>query len=276
MPVVEHGKKKPSVTLKRVVARAAARFGLLPWLSDAYLFLKSNGMRSQRSLAYSPALPPPSLRFSSAGTSDPEWFVQSGRQAYQCLTAAVGRHLVRTAPRAVLDFGCGCGRVLRHASQDSGTRHVGVDWNRRAIRCCRKLLPFADFFHGSLLPPLHEDLGRFDLIYAFSVFTHLPLEAQKAWAREFAAHLEIGGLLILSTHGDAFAEDLSESESTLYRGGKVVIREPIAAGTNVCAAFHPGDSLLQVMPAGLRKVEFIQQGALGNPPQDLWVLVRDR
>jgi SAM-dependent methyltransferase len=247
---------------------------LLPVLSDAYFFLKSQGFRPQAG-AEEEGLPPASLRLSSAGTSDPRWFLESGTLAQQTLADVLRDHGQNSPPRAVLDFGCGCGRVLRHAKHRDATKYVGIDWNRRAIRWCQKNLPFADFFRGELLPPLPPELGPFDLIYAFSVFTHLPLEAQEAWTRTLADHLHVGGLLVLSTHGDAFLDDLSATELAQYRSGEIVLREPIAAGTNACAAYHPGESLLQVCPPHLQKVSFLPQGARGNPPQDLWVLRRE-
>ncbi len=260
--------------LKRAVARTAARLGVLPELSDAYFFLRDR-LRGRGSAAVDQeGLPPASLRLSSAGTGDAGWFLESGRLAQQTLAGVLRDHAQQSPPRAVLDFGCGCGRVLRHAERQSATRYVGVDVNRRAVRWCRRHLGFADFHHASLEPPLSDALGRFDLIYAFSVFTHLPVDAQKSWAQDLASHLEAGGLLVLSTHGDAFLDDLSSSELARYQGGEIIVREPIASGTNACAAYHPEDSLLEVLPPQLEKVCFVPQGARGNPPQDLWVLRR--
>ncbi len=266
--------ERTSTTLKRAVARTAARLGLLPALSDAYFFLRSRGQGSEATAAESEGLPPATLRFSSAGTSDVHWFLESGRLAQETLAEVIRDHAAGSQPRAVLDFGCGCGRVLRHADRRHATRYVGMDLNRRGIKWCRNHLGFGEFFRARPLPPLPEQLGRFDLIYAFSVFTHLPIEAQKAWAQTLATHLEADGLLVLSTHGDAFIGDLSETELAQYRQGEIVVREPVAAGTNACAAYHPGSSLLRVLPPELEKVSFIAQGARGNPPQDLWVLRR--
>lgn len=256
--------------VKRLIARSLGRLGLLPAVSDAYDVLR---FRPGGAQGGDSSLPPPALRFSSAGTADPEWFLQSGQLAQQALNQAITQFAGFETPDAVLDFGCGCGRVLRHAPRDLPTRYVGVDWNGRAIKWCRSHLAFAEFHLGSLLPPLPE-VGELDLIYAFSVFTHLTVPAQKAWAKALSDCLSPRGILVLSTHGDAFVEHLGPEELESYREGRIVVREPDAAGTNACAAYHPGDSIESVLPEGLRTLGHLERGALGNPPQDLWVFGR--
>ncbi|MBZ0112879.1 MAG: class I SAM-dependent methyltransferase [Thermoanaerobaculia bacterium] len=256
--------------LKRLIARSLGRLGLLPAVSDAYYFLRQRPGGPQGDDS---DLPSPALRCSSAGTIDSEWFLRSGELAQQALDQAIAQFASFETPEAVLDFGCGCGRVLRHAPRDTSTRYVGVDWNRRAIKWCRRNLPFAEFQLGSLMPPLPE-VGQLDLIYAFSVFTHLTVPAQKGWAESLSAHLSPRGLLVLSTHGDALVEQLTAEELETYRAGRIVVREPDAAGTNACAAYHPGNSIESVLPGDLRMLGYVERGALGNPPQDLWVFGR--
>src|SRR6267378_1721793 len=59
-------------------------------------------------------LPPASLRFHVAGSSDRESFVSIGANAARQLLDAVARHRDPATIRDVLDFGCGCGRIARH------------------------------------------------------------------------------------------------------------------------------------------------------------------
>src|SRR5580658_46194 len=60
-------------------------------------------------------LPPPELRFLVAGTADPSWFLRIGKFGAETLVELLdkqGKSLDQF--QAVLDQGCGCGRVLRH------------------------------------------------------------------------------------------------------------------------------------------------------------------
>jgi 2-polyprenyl-3-methyl-5-hydroxy-6-metoxy-1,4-benzoquinol methylase len=188
---------------------------------------------------------------------------------------SVVRELPHPEPRLpvrVLDFGCGCGRVARHVAGEGILLH-GVDWNRRAVRWCQRHLPQGTFVVGRLEPPLPLDLSvAFDAIYAFSVFTHLTEALQRAWLEELGARLEPGGALAVSTHGEGFVQHLSAEEHRSYREGALVVREPVAAGTNVCAAYHPPGSFERLVPETLVVSQHVPMGALGNPPQDLWLL----
>jgi SAM-dependent methyltransferase len=181
------------------------------------------------------------------------------------------RNVHNRKPR-VLDFGCGCGRVARHLVGGELTLH-GVDWNRQVVDWCTKHLGPGRFAAGGLHPPLPFDASlRFDLIYAFSVFTHLTADLQRGWLEELESRLDPNGLVVLSTHGRAYAEALTADERTRFDSGRLVVRESVAAGTNVCAAYHPPGSLEQLLPPGLEVLRHTAEGALGNAPQDLWIL----
>ena len=59
-------------------------------------------------------VPPPQLRMRVAGTPDLDWFLEGGRLGEQSIRAALGRYGVAVEELgALLDFGCGCGRVTR-------------------------------------------------------------------------------------------------------------------------------------------------------------------
>ncbi|MEM8933035.1 MAG: methyltransferase domain-containing protein [Acidobacteriota bacterium] len=257
-------------TIKRAGARVASTLGVLPRLTDLFLYAKSRPWRHQNAGdAGGATLPPPILRSSSTGTTDVRWFLESGQLGAEVVRSALCDQAFETA--RILDFGCGCGRVARHVA---GPGFVGVDWNAAAIRWCGNHLP-GRFVVGGLEPPLALDDGaRFELIYAFSVFTHMPRELQIDWLRELTSRLDPSGTLLISTHGQAFVGDLSPDERALYDAGELVVREPVAAGTNVCAAYHPPESLAALLPAGWTIQQHVPEGALGNPPQDLWVLGR--
>lgn len=103
----------------------------------------------------------------------------------------------------VLDFGCGAGRVLRHFADevgDDGELH-GVDIDRPSIDWLREHA--SPPFHVACVdeaPRLPHADGSLDVVYAFSVFTHL-VEHWAGWLLELRRVLTPGGVLIASLIG---------------------------------------------------------------------------
>ncbi len=103
---------------------------------------------------------------------------------------------------SILDFGCGCGRVTRFLPR--GLDVTGLDIDGEAIGWCRQnLSSIAKFDVNNPEPPLDDSDETFDLIFCVSVFTHLPLEMERAWLRELKRVLKPGGWLLISTLSDA-------------------------------------------------------------------------
>ncbi len=219
-----------------------------------------------------PPLPPDVLRMMVAGTDDADWFLDAGHRAAESLVELLTNNGVSLEDcERMLDFGCGCGRVIRHL-RHLPTEFHGCDSNPVAVEWCAENLPFARFSVNALESPLDYDAESFDVVYAFSVFTHLTLTLQSHWMHELRRVLKPNGVLVISLHGDALAGKLSRAERADYRAGRLVVRVGGLAGTNHCAAFHPPAFVRSVMANGFDIVEMVPEGAKGNPPQDAWVL----
>ncbi len=106
------------------------------------------------------------------------------------------------AGKRVLDFGCGAGRVVRHAlSEDPDGSYWGCDIDERSVEWMRaNLAPPLQVFRSEEWPPTPMADGHFDLIYAFSVFTHL-LDSWSAWLLELHRLLARDGVLIVTVFG---------------------------------------------------------------------------
>ncbi len=145
--------------------------------------------------------------------------------------------------RAILDFGCGSGRLLAglHA-EDSSRELFGCDVHPALTSWARENLPRSiTVLDSSLRPPLPLPDCRIDLLLAVSVFTHLRLETQRLWAAEFRRLLKPGGGLLVTLHGEAYARLLdAESLAALKRDG-VLERSGGSEGSNLFATFHTGD-----------------------------------
>jgi SAM-dependent methyltransferase len=104
--------------------------------------------------------------------------------------------------KRVLDFGCGAGRIVRHAlSEDPAGEYWGCDIDARSIEWLRaNLSPPLHPFLTDEWPPTPEPDGQFQLIYAFSVFTHL-LDNWSAWLVELHRLLGPDGLAVITVFG---------------------------------------------------------------------------
>lgn len=117
--------------------------------------------------------------------------------------------------KRVLDFGCGVGRILRHAvSEEPEAEYWGCDIDGPSVEWLQQnLSPPAQFFRTDAWPPLPQAGSSFDLIYAFSVFTHL-VDEWSAWLLELRRVLKDDGILIVTVfgpgHDDFAGEPVSE------------------------------------------------------------------
>jgi SAM-dependent methyltransferase len=210
-------------------------------------------------------VPPRRLMVRVAGTADADWFLRSGLAAYDAIAARIGD------AHAILDFGCGCGRVTRWF-EDFGGEVAGSDVSADAIAWCRDNLAFASFVRNGIAPPLAFDDERFDLVYALSVFTHLTDELQLAWRDELRRVLRPGGRLLITTHGRSYVPRLDDEERARFERGELVVRWGDVVGSNLCSAYHPERYLRDTFADGFAFLELDPEGARGNPTQDLVLL----
>ncbi len=159
------------------------------------------------------ALPPERLRTRVAGTPDADWFHSSGRQSvddYRLALSGIGRRLEDFD--RVLDFGCGCGRVLRWLDDLPVTTSVhGCDIDPEATEWLRSELPHFAVLRNEPLPSLDYRSAYFDLVLCHSVFTHLDEAYQDAWLQELCRVTADDAILLISFLGDhVFAERLQE------------------------------------------------------------------
>jgi len=147
---------------------------------------------------------------------------------------------------------------LRNFHSVPGTRFYGTDYNPDLVQWCQENLPFAEFGVNQLEPPLSYPGGMFGFVYAFSVFTHLPVSLQIPWAQELWRVLEPGGYLHITVHGDECVKALlSEVQRERFDNGELLVVAEDRAGANQCTAFHPQQYVRSVLTAvGFEVLEF--------------------
>lgn len=217
--------------------------------------------------------PPPYLLVKVAGTASLDWFYESGRSAEQSIRRVLESCGERVEDlHSMLDFGCGCGRVVRRWHALTRTRVCGTDYNPTPIEWCRHHLPFAHCQVNALSPPLSYANDEFEFVYALSIFTHLTETLQQLWMNELRRILGPGGLLLLTTHGEYYVNQLTPAERRRFEANELVIRYEEQAGLNLCAAFCSETYVRTRLARGFEVLRFIPVGAEGNPHQDLYLL----
>lgn len=103
--------------------------------------------------------------------------------------------------RSILEFGCSYGRLTRHLfSLAPEARISGCDILAREVLWSRKRYPQGRFLVNQAKPPVAFADGEFDLIYSYSVFTHLSEENHLNWLKELSRILQPGGVMLHTVH----------------------------------------------------------------------------
>jgi SAM-dependent methyltransferase len=144
-------------------------------------------------------LPPPELQRHVGELGD---FPGTRWRIYSDLRAQLQRHCRLSELQRVLDWGCGCGRVLGWLLEDVPAERVfGCDIDREAIEWLAGRAPGATVNPSDALPPLPYDAAFFDLVYGISVFTRLDEPTQFLWLEDLARVCRPGGLVAVSVLG---------------------------------------------------------------------------
>ena len=111
--------------------------------------------------------------------------------------------------KRVLDFGCGVGRVLRQFRPEAEeAEFYGCDLDTPSLEWLQQnLSPPFHFFESSEEAGLPQEDGFFDLIYAFSVYTHFT-DNWAEWLLEHHRVLADGGFLFATFLGEGMLEPL--------------------------------------------------------------------
>jgi len=148
-------------------------------------------------------LPPPRLRYRVAGTDAGDWFVESGKKSLGDLDRGLAS--IRKSYEDfndILEWGCGCGRILRHLPVPVLPRKLyGNEIDAEAIEWVSSNMPWIETSLTKGKPPLPYPDSSFDLIFNHSVMSHLDEEYQDAWLAELARVLRPGGVVTLTVHG---------------------------------------------------------------------------
>lgn len=107
----------------------------------------------------------------------------------------------------IMDFGSGWGRIIRFFLKDVAAENLyGIDVDSEMTDICTNTVKHGNYIAIKPLPPLEFSEGCFDIIYAYSVFSHLAEPVQIKWVEEFSRILKPGGILVVTTQARSFIE----------------------------------------------------------------------
>jgi ubiquinone/menaquinone biosynthesis C-methylase UbiE len=148
---------------------------------------------------------PPAEVAARIGATNRSDYTILGRSIYRAFERALQKNFNNSFSgyKTILDWGCGSGRVARHVvtDLDPGQRFRGFDIDAFAVEWANGR--FGGHFHQcSTAPPLAVDTGSIDLVYAYSVLTHLADRDMKAWLAEMARVIQKDGVFLFTVLSD--------------------------------------------------------------------------
>ncbi len=219
------------------------------------------------------ALPPDYLIFESFKLDYEKYYV-GGRESAVWLKDELSPFIDLKNVK-ILDWGCGPARLLRHLPEviGNGCTFFGVDYNEKSIEWGKKYLKGITFAKNGIAPPLPFEKEDAHIIYGISIFTHLSAANHAAWFAELSRVLKTGGILLLTTHGNAFKAIMTEKEQATFDNNQLVIRDNVVEGHRVFAAFHPSLFMKTLFESTCEILEH-KPGKLENwgLNQDVWIL----
>ncbi len=219
-------------------------------------------------------VPPTELAFDAYNTIDWYAYRDGGLKQAEAFAQIIRDHAPER-PLAVLEWGCGPGRLIRHmpALLAERARSVtGSDYNRQTIAWCRANLPGIQFIDNDLNPPIGMPDGSFDAIYCFSVLTHLSQPVQQAWVAELHRLLAPGGVLVCTTHGDNYRYLLvADEEQQRYAAGGMVEQAQYGEGRKWYFAIHPPSFVRGELLSAFATVDKVATAPDAGIQQDVWL-----
>ncbi|NQU88379.1 MAG: methyltransferase domain-containing protein [Mariniphaga sp.] len=245
----------------------------IDWLHFRYeklRFQKENNLFRHQSPEVK--LPPDYLLYESYQLNYKKYYTD-GVESAQWLVDNLKRHSTLRNLK-ILDWGCGPGRLIRHLPQiTENCQFYGSDYNLRSIGWCKENLPGINFNLNSLEAQLPYKDDFLDVIYGYSVFTHLSEEKHLEWYAELHRVLKPGGILFITAQGKNYRVKLTEKERQVFDNGDLVVRGKVKEGHRTYSAFHPVD-FMHLLFEKAEVLEHIEPEAIAGRgiPQDIWIV----
>lgn len=147
---------------------------------------------------YVSPFPPQELMANVSGLQNERDFAAHGTDIYSALMQVSPKPL--TEYDAILDFGCGCGRLAR-MFKGHPNKIAGCDIDARHVRWIQQNLSFMEAKVSKVTPPIPYRDNEFEAVISISIFSHLTEKSQNQFLAELHRVCRPSGMLFLTVHG---------------------------------------------------------------------------
>jgi SAM-dependent methyltransferase len=203
-------------------------------------------------------------------------YFRGGFVTFRAIRRLLRRNQIDIAKlESILDFGCGCGRVIREFPAVTDAQLFGCDYNPKLANWCARYLYCGDFRINGYEPPSPYTDSSFDFVYLISVFTHLPVSVQQSWLHDLHRIVKQNGHVLITLHGEHLLPKLTAAERRLFENNGYVERSADDPGSNHFGTFHSRAYFEKQLANLFTIVDHSAGGQPNHPYQDLYLLKRN-
>ena len=178
-------------------------------------------------------------------------------------------------PKRILDWGCGVSRVVIHIDKNTNQPLLhACDINEQMIMFNKKHYTNISYSLINYNPPTNYEDEYFDLVYGFSIFTHIEGHIQEEWIKEIHRILNRRGIFIFTTHGRFFYSKLLRAEKDTFNKKGVFTKAYRQKGHRMMSTYNQPNNFKKIVEKYFEILEFhdgeLEYEKIGG--QDLWIV----
>ncbi len=177
----------------------------------------------------------------------------------------------------ILDWGCGAGRIIQHLpALLPAALLYGCDINEERIEWNKEHHPGIAFMPIHSFTPMPYAPDLFDLVFGISVATHIEALLQEEWISELHRVIKPNGILLITTQGRFYTDQLLPHERKLLAERGIFTRTYPKQGHRMMSTYHDAVAFRKILGHYFTVLSFYD-GALHPEKlggQDLWILAK--
>jgi cyclopropane fatty-acyl-phospholipid synthase-like methyltransferase len=206
-----------------------------------------------------------------------DWAVRCVQAAVKCAELSFD---VKT--ETILDLPCGYGRVLRFLQVAYPDADItACDISKEGVDFCVETFGVRGIYSST--DPSEIDAETYDVIWCGSLLTHMPEEKWEPWLSFFETHLNPGGTVVFTTHGEGYARglfsahmpaNLPDLQQQYWERGFAFSRNDIERDEDPGIALSSPRWILEKLSSRthLRVTAFMERG--WHDAHDVWAVTR--